>query len=413
MDKTDSATVEFIPPTPMPGKRVMAKPQARLAMAPDENSSLFSHDELTRNGSFATQTVFNPEMDYNADEPNAASPRQNSTSADKNYSKNSNFLGKSNCSNNCNVTSSPHSSVYADTLNDFAHAHQANKAIHDLENKITELLEWKNKLKIPHKNVDFSPVSQAHMAVREMENQVNELLQWKNGLVTNNKTTKFEESGGAIPQRGQREHYSPIDKNNLTSSVEYFEMELTLNRCVTDVDKMQAAVKVFPRSIVEGFRRAFPNVLNWRYIDFREYVLNLLPQHYSCHRFQNFSRPPTLLDLDEAASKDIACPKTELYKFFIVHRAPKWAKNSIREHLGLDINQFKARVDSILTTGGSQQPSQQDRRYGGQSSLCQHHFQGGRQALSCEGPMCPMYVEGINILPGPSRPQPRSNQGNR
>ena len=341
----------------------MATPQARLATSPDENSPLFSHDELRRNGSFATQTVFDPEMDYNSYVPNPVAPKQNSTSADNKYY----FLGKNNCSNNnnCNVTSSPHSSVYADTLNDIARAHQANKAIHDLENKITELLQWKNNLKTRHKNVDFSPVSQAHMAVREMENQVKELLQWKNGLVTNNQTTKFEESGGAIPQRGQREHYSPIDKNNLTSSVEYFEMELTLNRCVTDVDKMQAAVKVFPRSIVEGFRRAFPNVLNWRYIDFREYVLNMLPQHYSCHRFQNFSRPPTLLDLDEAASKDIACPKAELYKFFIVHRAPKWAKTSIREHLGLDINQFKARVDSILTTGGSQQPSQQDRRYGG------------------------------------------------
>ena len=71
-----------------------------------------------------------------------------------------------------------------------------------------------------------------------------------------------------------------------------FEIELAVNQIEANVDKLRAAVLVFPQSVVEGFQDTFPEVKFWQYSDFHDYVLNKLPQHYSCHRHHKFPMSP-------------------------------------------------------------------------------------------------------------------------
>lgn len=158
----------------------------------------------------------------------------------------------------------------------------------------------------------------------------------------------------------RRDNFKKIDVNDLAASLKFFEIELALNQIEANVDKLRAAVLVFPQSIVEGFQNTFPEVKQWQYNDFHNYVLNKLPQHYSCHRHHKFPMSPTLLDLENVAMKDAACPKDELYKFFVIYRAPTWAKDLIRKHVRLDVQKFKEKVDDILS---SERPYSQQYRY--------------------------------------------------
>ena len=255
-------------------------------------------------------------------------------------------------------------------------------------------------------------------SVNKLNNDIHQLLLWKQTLTTSppvlhNTTAK---------RNIKREHFRPINPIDLNGSLNYFELELALQKFDCDTDRLRAAALVFPQSVVEGFRRVHPDPHNWTYSGFKEYIMNKLPQRHSCHQPYLFSSTPTLLDLDNIASKDATCPHDELYKFFIIHRAPTWAKDAIRENLRLDISQFKACVDSILSSGAPRStrlpPSSTGRTFGpsripnssSSSSLCSYHNRFGRSALTCIGPQCPMYTHGLRA---PSGVRPRNgNPGN-
>ena len=255
-------------------------------------------------------------------------------------------------------------------------------------------------------------------SVNKLNNDIHQLLLWKQTLTTSppvlhNTTAK---------RNIKREHFRPINPIDLNGSLNYFELELALQKFDCDTDRLRAAALVFPQSVVEGFRRVHPDPHNWTYSGFKEYIMNKLPQRHSCHQPYLFSSTPTLLDLDNIASKDATCPHDELYKFFIIHRAPTWAKDAIRENLRLDISQFKACVDSILSSGAPRStrlpPSPTGRTFGpsripnssSSSSLCSYHNRFGRSALTCIGPQCPMYTHGLRA---PSGVRPRNgNPGN-
>ena len=255
-------------------------------------------------------------------------------------------------------------------------------------------------------------------SVNKMSNDIHELLLWKQTLTTSppvlhNTTAK---------RNIKREHFRPINPIDLNGSLNYFELELALQNFDCDTDKLRAAALVFPQSVVEGFRRVHPDLHNWTYSGFKEYIMNKLPQRHSCHQPYLFSSTPTLLDLDNIASKDATCPHDELYKFFIIHRAPTWAKDAIRENLRLDISHFKACVDTILSSGAPRStrlpPNPTGRSFGpsyspnspSSSNLCSYHNRFGRSALTCIGPQCPMYTHGLRA---PSGVRPRNgNPGN-
>ena len=260
--------------------------------------------------------------------------------------------------------------------------------------------------------------------IGRLESQLNELLRWK-------QTFAFPQNF-APPQLSQqhysrrdirRDNFRPINSNDLASSLNYFELELSLHNLESDSEKLRAAALVFPQTIVEGYQCLYPEVSKWKYSDFRNYILNKLPQHYSCHMQHNFSSSPSLLELDNIASKDTACPKDELYKFFMIYRAPVWARDQIRKHVRLHISQFKEKVDDILTSGGHDSVykpfthrgfnSGHPRATTAQSSLCTYHTRFGRNALTCTGPACPMYSANLRISSRPQQPQyERNNQGN-
>ena len=254
--------------------------------------------------------------------------------------------------------------------------------------------------------------------VNKLSNDIHELLLWKQTLTTSPPVLHNTTAERNI----KREHFRPINPIDLNGSLNYFELELALQKFDCDTDKLRAAALVFPQSVVEGFRRVHPDLHTWTYSGFKEYIMNKLPQRHSCHQPYLFSSTPTLLDLDNIASKDATCPHDELYKFFIIHRAPTWAKDAIRENLRLDISHFKACVDTILSSGAPRStrlpPSPTGRRFGPSyspnspslSNLCSYHNRFGRSALTCIGPQCPMYTHGLRA---PSGVRPRNgNPGN-
>ena len=258
--------------------------------------------------------------------------------------------------------------------------------------------------------------------IERIECQIQELLRWKRAFTSPQHLT-FGPSQQHFSRRDiKRDNFRPINSNDLASSLNYFELELSLHKLESDSDKLRAAALVFPQTLVEGYHRLYPDVSNWKYSEFRNYILNKLPQHYNCHLQHNFSSTPSLLDLDNIASKDTACPKEELYKFFMVYRAPAWARDQMRNHVRLDISQFKEKVDDILTSGGHGSSHKPFAHRGfntghphvmtAKSSFCTYHRRFGRNALTCIGPACPMYSANLRISSRPQPPHEQNNQGN-